>query len=84
MHLGTLIFYNIKSVIKNTENFGTRVGNGMLPMSSGMLPMSSGMLSLMVMVCYRLGNLSKLPNRVCKRFRQPLMEIVSKRSMQPE
>ncbi len=40
------MFYNIKSVIKNTENFGTRAGNGMLPMSSGMLPMSSGMLPM--------------------------------------
>jgi hypothetical protein len=34
------------------------------------------MLPLMVMVCYYLGNLSKLPNTVCNRFKQPLMEMV--------
>jgi len=27
------------------------------------------------MVCYRLCNLSKLPNTVCNRFRQPFIEM---------
>jgi hypothetical protein len=41
------------------------------------------MLPLMEMVCYCLGNLSKLPNTVCNHFGQPLMEMVSNRCRQP-
>ena len=29
----------------------------------------------MVMVCYRFMQLSKLPNTICNRFRQPFMEM---------
>jgi hypothetical protein len=64
--------------------------NGMLPLmemvcyhlwkwyvtayGNGMLPLMKWYVTAYEMVCYRLCNLNKLPNTVCNRFRQPLME----------